>query len=206
LTVKRVLLILMAIAVLLTACQSAPVVVMAEPEEEEYTYVVEEYQPEPPPPEPPPAPRPEPEPTPPPPTREGYIEMLYALQRAFVTGEFEAFIEAYPGWDEAGRGMPGPAVNEWPALLEGVTAMITFDEEDVADVDPDAWLAGRVTVQLYVSGGNQHLPSGRQTLELRLIRNRDTNTPSIYRMELTTDGRQESRFGLPENQRFKNRL
>ena len=189
---KRVLLILIALAVLLTACQSAPVVVMAEPEEEEYTYIIEEYQPEPPPPEPPPAPRPEPEPPPPSLTREDYIAMLYALQDAFATGDFEAFIEAYPGWDEEGRDMPGPAVNEWPALLEGVTAVMTFDEEDF-DFDPNA-RSNVATVQLYVSGGNRHLPNGEQTLLLNLIRNRDTNTPSIYVMMLNTDGRQMLRF------------
>jgi len=200
---KRVLLILMAIAVLLTACQSAPVVVMAEPEEEEYTYAAEGYELE-----PPPAPRPEPEPPPPSLIREDFIEMLYALQHAFATGEFEAFIEAYPGWAEEGRGMPGAAVNEWPALLEGVAAVMIFDEEDV-DFDLDAWIAAaRVTVRLYVSGGNRHLPNGEQTLEFSLVHNRDTNAPSIYRMILNTDGRGWWPFseGWPENRTFEDRV
>jgi len=111
--------------------------------------------------------------------------MLYALQRAFVTGEFEAFIETYPGWDEEGRELPGPAVNEWPALLEGVTAVMTFDEADVVITENRRDF---VTVQLYVSGGNRHLPNGRQTLELNIARNRETGEPSIFTMMLNTDG------------------
>ena len=187
----------LAIMLLLASCQQT----VADPDpqepEAEYTYPVEELDPE----TPTEAEEVEPE-TPPTPTREDYIEMLYALQHAFATGEFEAFVEAFPGLAEEGRGMPGPAVNEWPALLEGVTAEMFFDAEDVlSDPEwPDRW-AHLVTVQLYVSGGNVHLPDGRQTLELSLIPNRDTdNTPSIICMMRTTDGQQWYLFsGLPEN-------
>ena len=177
---KRLLLVLAVSVLLLTACQTQPESIVAFPTPD-YAYSNDEYEPE--------------SPTPleenirhDSPTREDYIEMLNALQHAFATGEFEAFIAAYPGWDEEGREMPGPAVNEWPALLEGVTAAMTFDEEDVViDSGVNAWTAGRLTVQLYVSGGNRHLPDGEQVLRLDLIRNRDSNTPSIYGMMLITD-------------------
>jgi len=72
---KRLLLIFVALAVLLAACQPAPTVVTIEPDEVECTYVVEEYEPKPPVPPPvsppvPSPPPPEPEPTPPPPRPE----------------------------------------------------------------------------------------------------------------------------------------
>ena len=185
---KRLLFVFAALAVLLAACQAPPAEAAPEPE---YTYCVEELEPEPPQP-------------PPPPTREDYIAMLYALQQAFAIGEFEAFIEAYPGWAEEGRGMPGPAVNEWPALLYGVTADMTWGEEYV-EIDPDAWVS-RAVVQLYVNEGNRHLPSGRQTFELRFVINEEANAPSIFSMMLNTDGRQLSRFRRLENPHFEDQI
>jgi len=191
---KRLLLALVALFVVLAACQDSLVPAESEQEHPEYTYAVEEYEPEPPapplPPEEPPTapyqPRPAP---PPPPTNEDYIKMMYALQHAFATGEFGAFIEAYPGPIDGGIGT-GPFVNEWPALLEGVTAEMTFSEEDVANNRFDDWGLRPIAIELYVSGGNIHLPSGKQTLELKLSNNRETgNTPSIVEMVLTTDGR-----------------
>ena len=205
---RRVLFTLMVLAVVLTACQTAPVVVMAEPEYAEYIYAAEEYVP---PPGLPAVSRPplqEPEPAPPPPTREDYIAMLETLAHAFATGELEGFIETYPGWAEEGRGMPGPAVNEWPALLEGVTAEMTWDNEEVLAINPDGRFVNRVTVQLYVSGGNRHLPDGEQALLLELGGNPETNTPAINRMMLVTDGRGWWPFSesWPENPTFEDRV
>jgi len=88
---RRLLVIIAALAVLLAACQAIPIVVTVEPEDSEYTHVAEEYESEPVdeplPPEPSPAPPPEPEPTPPPPTGEDYIAMLETLQDAFASGD-----------------------------------------------------------------------------------------------------------------------
>ena len=127
------------------------------------------------------------------PTKEGYIEMLEALQHAFATGELQAFIEAYPApVSLVDLGHPGPEANEWPALLDGLTAEMSFDPEDIADIyeAPFYW-RNTMTAYLYVSGGNIHLPDGAQTLRLRLGPNwQADNTPAIISMMLDTDGRQ----------------
>ena len=64
-----------------------------------------------------------------------------------------------------------------------------------------------MTVQLYVSGGNRHLPDGEQTLMLWLWANEATNTPSIFGMTLTTDGRGWGLSeGWPENPTLEDKL
>ena len=193
---KRLLLILVALVVLLSACGVQPVEVIPE---QEHAYLAEEMEPE-----LPPAVE-EPEPLSAPVTREDYIEMLYALQYAFATGEFEAFIEAYPGPVDDGLGMPGPAANEWPALLEDVTAEMHFD---VDEFDPWFDSGYHVTVQLDVSGGNLYLPSGRQTLRLLLGVNHENNkSPAVLSMMLNTDGRRVfSGWDLPEVLSFEDRI
>ena len=100
--------------------------------------------------------------------------------------------------------MPGPVVNEWPALLEGVTAQMSFDADE-AFPEPEITTWGNtVTVQLYVSGGNIHLPDGEQTLRLNLVPNGET--PSILSMMLNTDGQQWPWRGMPEAPTIEDKL
>ena len=195
---KHLLLMLIAIAVLLSACGAQPSEAIPVPN---HTYPTEELEP------PPDTPAPQPESIREQfPTREDYIEMLYALQYAFATGELEAFIEAYPGPAEEGLGAPGPAVNEWPALLEGVTAQMSFDADEF---DPWFDMAYHVTVHLDVSGGNNYLPSGSQTLRLLLgVNHENDKSPAVLSMILNTDGRRifSNWWDFPEVPSFEDRV
>ncbi|MCL2856845.1 MAG: hypothetical protein FWE19_03865 [Oscillospiraceae bacterium] len=197
---KRMMSILAVFAVLLSACQTVPV---EEIHESDDVHVIETEEPEPAAEQSVPEPGPEYD-RPSFPTSEDYIEMLYALQHAFATGEFEAFVESYPGVVGEGWGAVGPAINEWPTLLEGVTSKMSFCTEDFADrnwsTHSRTW-CNVVTVQLYVSNGNRYLPSGKQTLELGIGLNWGSNTPSIWRMKLTTDGR-----GSPGTTHFESQI
>jgi len=85
---------------------------------------------------------------------------------------------------------------------------MTWDEDDF-DFDPNA-SSNVATVQLYVSGGNRHLPNGNQVLSLVLTRNtphsEELNAPSIWMMWLITDGRR-SLFDAPsEEPTIENRV
>ena len=122
--------------------------------------------------------------------REYYIEMLYALQHAFATGEFEAFIDVYPALPYGIHfNDPGRVASEWPALFRGITAAMSFNADDFIPRFGIHWRDYYVTVNLYVSGGNDYLPNGNQTLELGLAPNQHTGTPKIFSMMLNTDGR-----------------
>ncbi|MCL2856846.1 MAG: hypothetical protein FWE19_03870 [Oscillospiraceae bacterium] len=199
---KWLLLIFTVLIILLAACQAAPALAEPEPEYLEYIGVVEEYEQEPPvPPSPPPR-----DPRPAHPLEDIYIEMLDALQHAFATGEFRTFVDTHPApddeWSFSGHGQ---ILTEWPALLEGITAEMSYG--NVMLNIPGTDTLRTLTVELYVTGGNSYLPSGEQTLELAFFRNWETHTnAAVHSMMLNTDGRQSGLWIRPEMRTFEEQM
>jgi len=134
-----------------------------------------------------------------------YVEMLEALNLAFATGEYQEFIDAFPGPVKEALGLPGPVVNEWASLLEGVTAEMSYNtEEFIPSIDMGYYMK----IHLNVQDGNTHLPNGTQTVNLHLRDNWEAdNRPAILSMMLNTDGRQIfSRFGMQEIPSFEDKI
>ena len=113
-------------------------------------------------------------------TIEDYIAVLEDLRHAFATGEYQEFVNAYPLFFQTD--------GYWPLLLEGVTAEMSFNADEII-FEEYGWISP-LTVHVNVSNGNRHLPSGEQTLKLLLshISEHQRNI-ALFGMVLNTDGR-----------------
>jgi len=134
------------------------------------------------------------------PTQADYVEVLEALKDAFATGEYQAFVGKYPRDRDFAMGDFGDCKsNEWPALLEGLTAEMTYDIDDFNFLESYCF-AGNVTVE--VANGNTHLPSGRQIIFVRIMQTENfaKNNLMLYSMSFNTDGREEASQSQLEEQ------
>jgi len=126
-------------------------------------------------------------------TKEDFIAVLEALKEAFATGEYRAFAERYTeptvvshiDWDTE--------PNDWASLLAGVVAEMSYrpQELNISDLS-ECWLQA----SLKVRNGNSYLPSGNQTVNLRLTENSD-GAPVLYSIMLITDGRITNAYNPP---------
>jgi len=131
-------------------------------------------------------------PKPEPPTQADYIEVLEALKEAFATGEYQAFLDKYRRDQEFALGDFGDRKsNEWPDLLKGVTAEMTYHAGDFVFHEGYCFQGN---VSLDVENGNTHLPSGKQTVFVRIMQTENfvKNNLMLYSMSLNTDGRKEA--------------